>query len=85
MNALLGTSVQMAASCGLFFALRQPGTNGAGTTSYYDATSSALVAVVDSNGDCLGGASDFAAPTAEACGFTPCGSMSCGGPPDSGM
>ena len=80
MNALPGTGVQMAASCGSFFALQQ-----AGTTSYYDATSSALVAVVNVGGNCLGGASDFAAPAAGACGFTQCGSMSCGGPPDSGM
>ncbi len=81
MNALPAGNIQMAASCGAFFALRQ-----AGTTSYYDATSTALVAaVVDLEaGACLGGPSDFAPVAADACGFTPCGPMNCGGPPDAG-
>ncbi len=80
MNASYDASVEMAASCGSFFAFQQHG-----ATAYYDVTTSALVAVVDGTGSCVGGPSDFAAPAAAACVFSQCGAMNCGGAPDSGM
>ncbi len=68
-------------SCGAYFALATSG----GTTSYFDSSSQALVAVVDASGDCVGGPSDFVAPASSACFLVPCGVESCGGPPDGGM
>jgi hypothetical protein len=80
MNAIpMGPTTRWAPSCGAFFGLEQ-----ADGTSYFDAKTNALVAVVDANGKCVAGPSDFAAPAPESCTFTVCGPMNCGGAPDAG-
>ena len=69
-------SVQSSMACGSFFAFSQ-----GDTTSYYETSTSGLLAIVDAKAGCLAGPSDFAVPAAASCPLVVCGMETCGGPP----
>jgi hypothetical protein len=71
--------LEYSTACGSYFALSQ-----AGTTAYYDASTQALVAVVDLGGKCSAGPAGFVPPAVESCSLVPCGPANCG-VPDAGV
>jgi hypothetical protein len=77
MNANPGAAnpVRFSTTCGDYYALAQES-----TTSYFEASSNGLVAVVDASDHCLAGPSDFVVPAAASCPLIACGMVSCGSP-----
>jgi hypothetical protein len=55
-----------------------------GLTMYYEQSTTGIVAIVDGNGACVAGPSDFVVPAAASCPMIACSMQNCGGGPDGG-